>query len=66
MPPEMPPLDMAGGLEGPDLEAPDDDLMMPEDELNPGFAAEAELAFPELDDEGLLSLQRAIQALMGV
>ncbi len=34
------------------------------DELDSQFAADAAMAFPELDDAGLAALQRAVMGLM--
>lgn len=47
-----------GSLEG-DMSTP------AQDELDPMFAADASAAFPDLEDEQLLSLQRAVLGLLG-
>lgn len=55
-------------LEEGDLEAEEapleEELAGEPEELDPMFAADASMAFPELDDEQLTALQRAIRSLM--
>lgn len=64
--PGMPPLEMGGELEG-DIEDPTltgEMPLEPDDSLDPMFAADISEAFPDLDDDQLIALQRAIRGLM--
>lgn len=66
MPDMLPPLPVEGELEGPDEELPLEDDLEGTEELDPMFAAEAELAWPDADEDQLMAIQRAIRSLLVV
>lgn len=66
----MPPLDMGGDLEGdalmPGMSDASAELEGPAEELDPMFAADISEVFPDLNDEQLIALQRAVRGLMAM
>lgn len=63
----LPPIEDAGELEGDadmDDTGGDDIPLEPGGELDPMFANDAQEAFPDLDDAGLMALQRAVLGLI--
>jgi hypothetical protein len=66
----LPPIDVDEDLEAEDedeLPEMEDEALEPDPsaDLDPMFAADAAEAFPDLDDAGLMALQRAILSLLG-
>lgn len=62
--PPLPPLDMGGDLEGAGMPPEEAALEPAGEELDPMFAADISEALPDLDDDQLIALQRAIRGLM--
>lgn len=63
----LPPIDTDQDLEAEDTEAPlEDDAEgeMPAEAPDPMFAADIEMAFPDLEDDQIMALQRAMLGLM--
>lgn len=66
----LPPIDVDEDLEAEDEDEPleggaEMPLEDPSADLDPMFAADAAEAFPDLDDAGLMALQRAVLSLIG-
>ena len=62
----LPPIDIDEELEAEDEDEPMEvPLEDPSADLDPMFAADASEAFPDLDDAGLMALQRAVLSLIG-